>query len=150
MDPVVGCVARYICGCVHWEEVLGHRWQQHGGGSGVECHTLHEEGVVGRAEFVIGSNIEAIWWQGDAIMFDGGTTKTDQEGVCNIYHPWHIYSNHEDPFICPLLALACYLIDHFNILAGKCPLFEGSGQYDQYSKILFDIVSSIEHRDLFV
>ena len=46
--------------------------------------------------------------------------------------------------------MACYLIDHPNILAGKCPLFEGSGQYDRYSKILFDIVSSKEHRDTFI
>jgi hypothetical protein len=106
--------------------------------------------LISCAEFVIGSNIEAIWWQGDAIMFDVGATKTDQEGVCNIDHPWHIYSNHEDPFICPLLALARYLIDHPNILAGKCPHFGGSGEYDRYSKILFDIVSSKEHRDTFI
>jgi len=83
--------------------------------------------LISRAEFVIGSNIEAIWWQGDAIMFDVGATKTDQEGVRNIDHPWHIYSNHEDPFICPLLALARYLIDHPNVLAGKCPLLKDQG-----------------------
>ena len=79
-------------------------------------------------------------------MFDVGATKTDPEGTRNIDHPWHLYANNEDPFICPVLALAQYLIDHPNILAGKCPLFEGSGQYDQYNNILSDIVSSKEHR----
>jgi hypothetical protein len=106
--------------------------------------------LISRAEFVIGSNIDAIWWHGDAIMFDVGATKTDPEGTRNIDHPWHIYANNEDPFICPVLALSRYLIDHPDILAGKCPLFEGSGQYDRYSNILSDVMSSTEHRDKFI
>jgi hypothetical protein len=36
---------------------------------------------ISHAEFVIGSNIDAIWWHGDAIMFDVGATKTDPEGL---------------------------------------------------------------------
>jgi hypothetical protein len=39
---------------------------------------------------MIGSNIDAIWWHGDAIMFDVGATKTDPEGTWNIDHHWHI------------------------------------------------------------
>jgi hypothetical protein len=83
-------------------------------------------------------------------MFDVGSTKTDPEGIRNIDHSWHIYANNEDPYIFPLLALSQYLIDHPNILSGTCPLFEGSGQYDLYSNILADIVSSKEHRDTFI
>jgi hypothetical protein len=105
--------------------------------------------LISCAEFVIGSNIDATWFHGNATLFDIGKTKTDQE-TQNIDHPWHVYSNNECPYICPALALACYLIDHPNILAGKCPLFEGSGQYDCYNNILPDIVSSKEHKDTFV
>ncbi len=106
--------------------------------------------LISHAEFVIGSNIDSIWFHGNAILFDIGKTKTDQERTWNIDHPWHVYFNNECPYICPALALACYLIDHPNILAGKCPLFEGSCQYDCYNNILSDIVSSKEHKDTFV
>ena len=106
--------------------------------------------LISRAEFVIGSNIDSIWFQADAIMFEVGTTKTDQEGTRNIDHPWHIYSNNEYPYICPMLALARHLIDHPHILAGKCPLFEGSSQYDRYSNIFASIIFSPEHRDTFI
>jgi len=34
--------------------------------------------LISRAEFVIGSNIDSIWFQADAIMFEVGTTKTNQ------------------------------------------------------------------------
>jgi hypothetical protein len=117
---------------------------------GAHTFLLIQWNLISRAEFVIGSNIDSIWCHGDAILFDIGTTKTDQEGTRNIDHPWHVYSNNECPYICPVLALARYLIDKPHVLAGNCPLFEGSGQYDRYSNILADIVSSKEHRDTFI
>jgi hypothetical protein len=117
---------------------------------GAHTFLLIQWNLISRAEFVIGSNIDSIWCHGDAILFDIGTTKTDQEGTRNIDHPWHVYSNNECPYICPVLALARYLIDKPHILAGNCPLFEGSGQYDRYNNILSDIVSSKEHKDTFV
>ena len=86
----------------------------------VGAHTflLIQWNLISCAEFVVGSNIDSIWFQADAIMFEVGTTKTDQEGTRNIDHPWYIYSNNEYPYICPMLALARHLIDHPHILAG--------------------------------
>ncbi len=106
--------------------------------------------LISCAEFVIGSSIDSIWFHGNAVLFDIGKTKPDQEGTWNIDHPWHVYSNNECPYICPVLALARYLIDHPNILAGKCPLFEGLDKYACYNNILSGIVSSKEHKDTFV
>jgi hypothetical protein len=79
--------------------------------------------LISHAVFVIGSNIDSIWFHGNAILFDIGKTKTNQEETQNIDYPWHVYSNNECPNICPALAMARYLIDHPHILAGKCPLF---------------------------
>jgi hypothetical protein len=42
--------------------------------------------LISRAEFVIGSNIDAIWWHGDAIMFDIGATKTDPDSSFQPHH----------------------------------------------------------------
>ena len=118
----------------------------------VAAHTflILQWNLIARAEYVVEAKIDSIWSQQDSIMFDIGKTKTDQEGTRNIDHPWHLYSNNECPYICPTLALARHLINDPNILAGQRALFEGSGQYDRYNKILFDIVSGDEYRDKFV
>ncbi len=118
----------------------------------VAAHTflIIEWNLISRAEFVVNSKIDSIWCHGDAILFDIGKTKTDQEGTKNIDHPWHVYSNNECAYICPVLALARHLITNPKILAGNCSLFEGSAQYDRYNHILHDIVSSNEHRNTFV
>ena len=60
-------------------------------------------------------------------MFDIGKTKTDQEVIKNIDHPWHVYSNPEYPEIFQFLAMACHMICDPTILNGRCRLFEGSG-----------------------
>ena len=35
-------------------------------------------------------------------------------------------------------------------MKGECPLFEGSGQYDCFTKILFEVVNDESHRPTFV
>ncbi len=94
--------------------------------------------------------IDDMWCHNDAMLFDIGKTKTDQEGTKNVDHPWHVYSNPEDPYICPFVAMGCHLMSNPNILAGKCALFEGSGQYDRFNKIFLDIVSDTKYRKKFV
>jgi len=118
----------------------------------VAAHTflIIEWNLISRAEFVVNSKIDSIRCHGDAILFCMGKTKTDQEGTKNIDHPWHVYANNECAYICPVLALARHLITNPKILVGNCPLFEGSGQYDRYNHILNEIVSSDEHRNMFV
>ena len=91
---------------------------------------LIEWNLISRAEFVVDAKIDLVSFQEDAMLFDIGQTKTDQEGTKNAGHPWHVYSNPEDPYICTCLAMARHLITYPTILQGQCALFEGADQYD--------------------
>ena len=59
---------------------------------------------MSRAEYVVDSKIDLVSFEKDALLFDMGPTKTDQDGTCNIDHPWHVYSCPEHPEICAHLA----------------------------------------------
>jgi len=109
----------------------------------VPAHTflLLEWNLISRAEYLVDSKIDAVSKKNDALTFDIGKTKTDQEGTKNIDHPWHVYSNTENPYIDPHLAFGRLLISNPRVLEGKCDLFEGSSQYERFNKIFLDIVS---------
>ena len=47
---------------------------------------LLEWNLISRAEYVVDSNIDLVYFQQDALLFDIGK-KTDQEGTKNIDHP---------------------------------------------------------------
>ncbi len=81
--------------------------------------------LMSRADFVVTSNIELVGVWNDALRFQVGVTKTDQEGSKHIDHPFHVYSCPENPVICPVLALSKHLLCNPRILLGKCKLFEG-------------------------
>ena len=117
----------------------------------VAAHTflILQWNLISRAEFVLESKIDAILFQNDAMLFDVGKTKTDQDGTRNIDHPWHLYGNTEHPYICCFLAMGRHLINNPTILAGKCSIFEGTGQYDRFCRILYDMVSDARYRDRF-
>ena len=118
----------------------------------VATHTflILQWNLISHAEFVVDARIDSLLFQNDAMLVDVGKTKTDQEGTRNIDHPWHLYGNTEHPYICCFLALGRHLISNPNILAGKCAIFEGSGQDDIYNQILFDLVSDARFWDQFV
>jgi hypothetical protein len=118
----------------------------------IAAHTflILQWNLISRAEFVLESKIDAILFQNDAMLFDVGKTKTDQEGTRNIDHPWHLYGNTEHPYICCFLAMGRHLINNPTILAGRCAIFEGTGQYDRFCRILYEMVSDLRYRDKFV
>ena len=58
---------------------------------------------------------------------------------------WHVYANPDEPQICPLLALARYLFVYPHVLTGNKALFEGSDQYNRYSKIFLTVISENMH-----
>ena len=76
----------------------------------------------------------------NALLFEFGKTKCDQEGDKHADHPCHVYANPLVPEICPMLALARYLIVHPNVMQGNCKLFEGSSQYERFSNIFSDLI----------
>ena len=106
--------------------------------------------MLSRVDFIVSSNVEFIGMSSDALRFDVGLTKTDQEGKNNIDHPFHVYSCPENPVICPVLAMAKHLVKNPRILGGNCRLFEGSNQYEHYFSIFRKIVNSNEHRQSFI
>ena len=100
--------------------------------------------------FFVTTNIELVGVLNDALHFQVGLTKTDQEGSKHIDHPFHVFSCPENPVICPVLALSKHLLCNPRILCGKCKLFEGSNQYERFNSILHSIVQSDEYCNEFI
>ena len=50
--------------------------------------------------------------------------KTDQEGIENIDHLWHVYATPLNLAVFPVLGLDQYIISNPTILSGKSNLFE--------------------------
>jgi len=117
----------------------------------IAAHTflLLEWNLISRAEFVVGAKVDLVSAREDALVFEIGKTKTDQEGKKNIDHPWHLYANPTNPYICCVLAMARLFMANPTILSGNCPLFEGTAQYERFNQIFLKIVKSPEHRDTF-
>ena len=65
----------------------------------IAAHTflVLEWNLISRADMVVTALIDSIRCHNDAILFEIGRTKTDQEGTRNIDHPWHLYANCEFP-----------------------------------------------------
>jgi len=105
---------------------------------------------MSHADFVVTSNIELVGVWNDALHFQVGVKKTNQEGSKHIDHPFHVYSCPENPVIYPVLALSKHLLCNTRILRGKCKLFEGSNQYERFNSILRSIVQSDEYRNEFI
>lgn len=58
--------------------------------------------------------------------------------------PWHVYSNPLNPFLCPVLSLAKYIISHPGLLNGQDKLFPGSNQYERFIKVFHKAISDNE------
>ena len=79
-------------------------------------------------------NIE--WKLFDCFYIYSGHMKTDQFGE-EAKYPRHLYCNPTDPFVCPGVALACYLSLCFGTgKSANSKLFPGTCQYDRFSKLL--------------
>ena len=104
---------------------------------------------MSKAEYLVGAKINLVAITEDALLFNMGVTKTDQEGTKNLDHPWHVYSCPEHPEICAHLALARLLLANPVMLGGQTKLFEGQSQYDRFSAIFRDVINDEAHRDEF-
>jgi hypothetical protein len=141
-DPLPFAAYQYLAEILHQSNDPDH----------IAAHLflLLEWNMISRADSVIGSNIELCGMRNDALVFDLGPTKTDQEGKQNIDHPFHIYSCPENPSICTVLAMCKHLLHRPQILKGQCQLFEGSNQYDHYCSIFRKIVNDSRYRQGFI
>ena len=105
--------------------------------------------LVSGAEYVVESTIDLVAFDGDNLLFDVGVTKTDQDGLRHVDHPFNVSSCPEHPQVCAHLAMARLIMANPAILLGNCNLFEGVSQYDRFNDIFRKIVSSDEWRDKF-
>jgi hypothetical protein len=69
--------------------------------------------------------LDHVEWENDSLLVKYGLQKGDQEGKTT--RPKHIHANPENPFICPILALAVYIFSmNFRRDDGSRLLFGGS------------------------
>mmetsp|Transcript_21038 Transcript_21038/g.25871 ORF Transcript_21038/g.25871 Transcript_21038/m.25871 type:complete len:633 (+) Transcript_21038:146-2044(+) len=95
--------------------------------------------LMKRAENCNTCMISHIRFEEDCLVFQFAKSKGAQDGEDHL-GPWHVYSNPLEPHICPVLALAKYIITYPSVLSGKVPLFEGSDPYNRYTKIFCKVI----------
>ena len=88
--------------------------------------------LMKRAENCVHAQIEHIYFLHDSLVFEFAKGKTFQKGEKG-RGPWHVYANPMKPWLCPVLALARYLLCYPDVLQGGVPLFEGANQYRRYN-----------------
>lgn len=107
------------------------------------CFFILDWNLMKRAENCVNANVTHISFRNDSLVFEFAKSKSNQDGEEHL-GPWHIYANPFKPHICPVLALARYLFTFPHIFKGKKSLFEGSNQYNRYSKIFMEVLAENE------
>lgn len=105
------------------------------------CMLTMEWNLMARSENCFSMNVNHIQWRGDCLIFFFGKSKTNQTGERS-EDPWHVYANPHNPEICPVLAMAKYLLGNTSLLQGDCQLFPGSSQYNRFLKIFHKVIAS--------
>ena len=81
----------------------------------------------------VNMHVQYIQWRSDCLIFYFGTSKGNQTKD-RANDPWNVYSNPKIPKICPVLALAKYLLSHPDILTTNYKLFLVNYQYEIFLK----------------
>ena len=84
-----------------------------------------------RDENCVSCKVNHITFEDDCLFFRFAKSKGHQYGEEHI-GPWHVYSNPKNPHIHPVLSMFTYP----HIMVNNASLFQGSSQYDRYSKKL--------------
>ena len=99
-----------------------------------------EWNLMARSDNCVNMHVQHVQWRSDCLVFYFGTSKGNQTGE-RANDAWHVYSNPNNPAICPVLAMAKYLFSHPDILASKSKLFPGNHQYDRFLKIFHKVIN---------
>ena len=98
-----------------------------------------EWNLLARSDNCLSMHINHIEWREDCLVFFFAKSKGNQTGE-NSEHPWHVYSNPENPSICPVMALAKYLFSQPDILKNNGKLFPGDHQYERFIDIFHRVI----------
>ena len=105
--------------------------------SSVSC--VHRN-LMKRAENCVDCKINHITIRNDALVFEFAKSKGHQNGEEHV-GPWHVYPNPEEPHLCLFMALARYLFTYPQLLNEDASLFQGTSQYNRYSKLFLQVVT---------
>ena len=102
---------------------------------------------MARSESIVHAHFFHITWEDDCLAFHFAKSKTDQTGR-NSDQVWHVYATPNNPYVCPVLALATYIFanpsltnvenfteaDREGNVSGR--LFPGGDQYGRFMDCL--------------
>ena len=103
------------------------------------CYLTMEWNLMARSDNCENMHVSHVEWRQDCLVFFFAKTKGDQAGD-KAGEPWHVYSNPNDPAICPVLSLAKYLFANPDVARANGPLFPGSDQYNRFIKIFHRVI----------
>ena len=98
-----------------------------------------EWGLMARSNNFFNMHVKHIQWSSDSLIYYFVTLKGNQTGDRS-NDPWRVYSNPNNPKICPFLAPAKYLFSHPDILTTNSKVFPGNHQYEIFLKIFHKII----------
>ena len=99
-----------------------------------------EWNLMARSDNCVNMHINHVQWHEDAMLFFFGKSKGNQGGD-RADKPWHVYSNPQMPFLCPVLAMAKYTLTHPDLFHDSCPLFPGLSQYSRFVKFFHKLLN---------
>ena len=105
-----------------------------------------EWNLMARSDNCLNMNINHVQWKDDCLIFFFAKSKGNQGGE-NSEHPWHVYSNPRRPHLCPIVALAKYILANPDILKDGCPLFPGMSQYERFRGVFNKVINT--HEEVF-
>ena len=116
------------------------------------CFLTLEWNLMARLENVVHAHMLHVTWDNDSLVFRFVKSKGDQTGR-NKDQAWHVYANPNNPAVCPVLAMACYIFGNPGIFGvddgtdsadGTDPnngrLFPGSYQYERFMDCMHRII----------
>ena len=107
------------------------------------CFLTLEWNLMARSDNCISMHVSHVEWRQDCLVFFFGKTKGDQAGE-KAAEPWHVYSNPDDPVICPVLALAKYMFAYPDLVKENGQIFPGTEQYNRFIKIFHRVIEQNE------
>ena len=105
-----------------------------------------EWNLLARSDNCFQMNINHVEWRDDCMVIFFAKSKGNQTGE-HTENPWHVYSNPENPELCPALALAKYLFSNPDVIKNNGKLFPGEHQYDRFVGIFNRVI--VDNADIF-
>ena len=105
-----------------------------------------EWNLLARSDNCFTMRVQHIEFKNDSLLFFFAKSKGNQLGEAT-EKPWHVYSNLGNPFLCPVLALAQYVISNPDVIKNRGLLFPRNHQYTWFMNIFHKVIK--DNKSLF-